>query len=886
MKKITSIFLSLVLLLSFIQPIIALENETPIIGEPQVTKNQLIEFYEQYSIVSYPQSYIEQGTSLTSFIDLLWTESQGENIRPEIVMAVIMSNTNYLSFNEGILIQQNNLYSLENKDIVFNNLQEGIRGIVQHIKGYATQEKLNKPCVDPLYNEITLGIALDSVQGLRSMWGQETNNYSEMEIVLKDILNTSVRTSTVDPSLHHSTDSIKWDEDNLQISGWGYLEGINISSDDSVKKEIVIKNSAGSTVLRVTADDMKYTAITKKYGANRYNYDYSGFYVNIPVSSLPKDGSYTLYLEVSSGSIKKQQVMNMASKTAMKEVETKGINNISYSIEWVNRELNIIRNSSTKALKQETTKVSWSGNNLRIEGRVIFEGVDMTTHSQVEKEIIIKDANNKEIARYKAIDKIRTDITDSKGTLINYNYCGYQVDIPMTKLASNGTYNIYIELNVNGYSKTVKINNPVAAYAGRLKNNVVSNKLYQPEWSSQGLTIKRYTPSIQQYTDNLQWSSGKLVIEGWALINNINVSSDNSIAKAIVIKNASGSELARYSATDIVRSDITSNKGGGIYNYDYSGYKASISMSSLQGNGKYKVYIEIKAGGATIQQEIKNPSSNAKDISSIDINKTQYTPSWGDGILTITKNRAITIMIDPGHEGRYPLDSGAAQNGLLEYKLNNALAKKIAAKLEAQGYNIEYTRNPNIEAKVPLWGRDEKVNEVMPDLLISLHHDSSTNKSARGFSIHWSSYRYKIDRKDIFIYFGSEKYPVISQFQRMEEVKEHTYVTYVKGGKNYTVDISGLNLVVRDSSLSSPAAGSKKFAYILYDKLKSLDYLGQRYNPVSDHNLYMTRETNVPTILVEAGFISNPTEAKNVNNSTNQDKFTNKMVDAINEYFN
>ena len=135
-----------------------------------------------------------------------------------------------------------------------------------------------------------------------------------------------------------------------------------------------------------------------------------------------------------------------------------------------------------------------------------------------------------------------------------------------------------------------------------------------------------------------------------------------------------------------------------------------------------------------------------------------------------------------------------------------------------------YTRSPDIQASLPLWGRDEKVNEVMPDLCISIHHDSSSNPAAKGFSIHWSSYRYKLDRKDIFIYMGSKKYPVVSQTQQMKGTREYTYVTYINSyGRNAVADVAEPSLVVRDSTLCGAAKGSKEFANILYKNLLKLD---------------------------------------------------------------
>ncbi|WP_303863743.1 N-acetylmuramoyl-L-alanine amidase, partial [Alkalibaculum bacchi] len=256
-------------------------------------------------------------------------------------------------------------------------------------------------------------------------------------------------------------------------------------------------------------------------------------------------------------------------------------------------------------------------------------------------------------------------------------------------------------------------------------------------------------------------------------------------------------------------------------------------------------------------------------------------------VIVNTPYPQITIMLDPGHEGKYPLDPGAVGNGLYEYQLNNSLTKMIASKLESQGYNVIYTRNPSIEGPAPLKERDEKVNSLMPDLLISIHHDSSVNRSASGYSIFWSSYRYRMDKSGIVVTENGVDYPFVDQVKRMVNGSEETYIVYNKNGKNVQKNINDSDgaIKVRDRTLCNVAKESQRFANTLHSKLQTLDYINPRPNPVNNNNIYIIRETNVPTVLFEGGFISNPTEAQKINNTANQNKFANKVVEAINAYF-
>lgn len=690
-------------------------------------------------------------------------------------------------------------------------------------------------------------------------------------------------------SIHfiQSTEKAYWNDNDLHIEGWVYLEGINISTEASVEKHILVKNVSGEEIVRYDATDIKKTNITKARGQNKYNYDYSGYEADIPIDKLTSDGIYNLYIEIIANGITLQQEIMNPAKGALKDTRKKGINNVSYYPKWNDKKFIIERQSYTLNIQQSTEKVDWNGNKLHIEGWIILEEIDMAIESDVEKHIIIKNSSNNEVARFKAYDTRRIDITEGKGNEIyNYNYSGYKVDVPINSLGDDGNYSIYIEVTSNGFSKTTAVTNPTITYSSNLQNKAISNKIYQPKWSNNILLVAKSSPTTQQSTNKAYWSGNNLYIEGWIFINNLNISSEGSVEKDIVIKNSSGKEIARYNATDVKRTDVTNAKGDGVNNYNYSGYKIDLPITKLTSIGDYKIFIEIKTGGATKIEQIKNPTDTCKIIDEKEINSSIYKPMWLSNGLIINKNRSITIMLDPGHEGKYPLDPGAVRNGLYEYQLNNQLVKKIAAKLQEQGYNVVYTRNPSIEAIAPLKQRDEKVNAVMPDLCISVHHDSSLNSSMKGYSIHWSSYRYKIDKSGLYVRIKSKNYTFIKEEKKMVNGEEETYVTYRNSsGKNVKVNIDG-SLVVLDKTLSKVAQGSKEFANILYKKLQTLDYIGPRVNPVSDHNLYITRETNVPTVLFEAGFVSNPSEAQKIKNSSNQNKFAEKVVSAINEYFN
>jgi len=112
-------------------------------------------------------------------VDLYISEAAIEGVNYEIAFAQMCYHTNYLSFN-GTFVNSNsnNFYgctSLENNraPYYFSSVQAGIRAHIQHLKGYATRERLRNNYVDPRYYQIEASHGWGSsptVNGLSNRW--------------------------------------------------------------------------------------------------------------------------------------------------------------------------------------------------------------------------------------------------------------------------------------------------------------------------------------------------------------------------------------------------------------------------------------------------------------------------------------------------------------------------------------------------------------------------------------------------------------------------------------------------------------------------------------------------------------------------------------------
>lgn len=208
------------------------------------------------------------------------------------------------------------------------------------------------------------------------------------------------------------------------------------------------------------------------------------------------------------------------------------------------------------------------------------------------------------------------------------------------------------------------------------------------------------------------------------------------------------------------------------------------------------------------------------------------------------------IVIDPGHN--YGGDDGAYSKidgvSYCERNLNMQVASKLKSSLEALGFSVVMTRNETdvtYESQIDsLAKRVDIANNLNADLFISIHHDASDSASASGVSTHWSSWRPNIDNSGTFT------------------VDDITY----------------------DNTPCQAAIASRDFANLLVNKLAS--GLGYVNRGSRDHNLYVTRNTNVPSVLLELGFITNKSDAVKAADQDEQLKAAELIANTINDYFN
>lgn len=239
-----------------------------------------------------------------------------------------------------------------------------------------------------------------------------------------------------------------------------------------------------------------------------------------------------------------------------------------------------------------------------------------------------------------------------------------------------------------------------------------------------------------------------------------------------------------------------------------------------------------------------------------------------------------TVMVDPGHgctsskAGTCGGDPGAVNGDTYEATLNWQLASKVGNYLKAMGANVIYARG-QYENKT-LEERAAYANSVMPDLFLSIHHDAGPT-SAKGSSVHYSTYRPNLDQKDIYISYSGTNYDWISE----DEDKKIFY--YNDNGTTKSVSYMG-NVIAYDRTPSQAALQSKALAEQLIPALAGFGINDRMGGSPKDHNLYVTRKMKMPSVLFEAGFITNNDELKILLNQDTQTKRAQKVAEAVKQF--
>jgi|TARA_B110000908_G_scaffold37941_1_gene45640 N-acetylmuramoyl-L-alanine amidase len=226
------------------------------------------------------------------------------------------------------------------------------------------------------------------------------------------------------------------------------------------------------------------------------------------------------------------------------------------------------------------------------------------------------------------------------------------------------------------------------------------------------------------------------------------------------------------------------------------------------------------------------------------------------------KNRRdIVVAIDAGHGGEDPGASGPGK--LREKKVVLAIAKELNYLLKQQkGYQPVMIRNGDYF--VGLQKRRGLARKAQADLMVSIHADAFKNSQAHGSSV------YALSRKGA----SSAMAGVLA-----EDANNSDLVGGVSLGDKDDV-LAG---VLADLSMAASLDASIQIGTGVVSEMGKISRLHSR--KVEQANFSVLRSPDVPSILVETGFISNPGEAKKLSTKSYQRKMARAIYNGITRHF-
>ena len=325
--------------------------------------------------------------------------------------------------------------------------------------------------------------------------------------------------------------------------------------------------------------------------------------------------------------------------------------------------------------------------------------------------------------------------------------------------------------------------------------------------------------------DNEVVKSKTLNVRGWAL-------AGSGVKEVRVYVDGKDLGTVAYGAK---RADV--NKAyPGYSSGDNAGFEGNVNISGIS-EGNRKLTVKITANDGSVQ--------NIERSFNIE-NDFNY-------------KKAKLVIVDPGHEN-YGGDPGtsATHNGIsyIESNLNLQIAVKLKAELESRGMEVYMTRYEGSglisqDSTESLKKRVALANEKNADFFVSIHHNSFTNTSANGFEVYYST--------------GTPT-----------NLTSIARSAITEDGRDLTLERS----LYSTRSVTEKVKVSKAVATEIANEASRK--LNMYNRGAKDSNFYVCKNTNMPSILVENGFLTNPTEAVKASSSSHQQKLAQIIADKVN----
>ncbi|MGJ7904257.1 N-acetylmuramoyl-L-alanine amidase, partial [Lysobacter sp. 1R34A] len=223
--------------------------------------------------------------------------------------------------------------------------------------------------------------------------------------------------------------------------------------------------------------------------------------------------------------------------------------------------------------------------------------------------------------------------------------------------------------------------------------------------------------------------------------------------------------------------------------------------------------------------------------------------------------RPLVIAIDPGHGGQDP--GAIGQSGKREKDVTLAIGRELARQINATpGLKAYMTRDTDVF--IPLPRRAQLARQAKADMFISIHADAAENRSAKGSSVYVLSLK------------GASS-------QRARWLADKENASDLVGGVRLQQADNTLTSVLLDLTQSGHMKASEDAAGHVLSGLKQVGYNHKPH--IERANFAVLRTSDMPAMLVETAFISNPEEERRLTDPSHQRALARAVLDGVNTYF-
>ncbi|MEL6300994.1 MAG: N-acetylmuramoyl-L-alanine amidase [Pseudomonadota bacterium] len=254
---------------------------------------------------------------------------------------------------------------------------------------------------------------------------------------------------------------------------------------------------------------------------------------------------------------------------------------------------------------------------------------------------------------------------------------------------------------------------------------------------------------------------------------------------------------------------------------------------------------------------LAGPARGSAERLVIDLGERAATPT----VKRLTRSsRDIVVVLDPGHGGHDP--GAVGKQRTYEKDVVLAIARRLRKLIDAEpGMRALMVRDRDVY--IDHWARMEIARSANADLFVSIHADAVEDRRARGSSVYALSLE------------GAS-----SEAARRLAADQNASLI---GGVELTDKEPDLARVLMDLSQTATLNSSIEIGQLVLNQMGGVNRLHRR--TVQQAGFIVLKSPDVPSILVETAYISNPQEEQNLRSAAHQEKLAQAIFSGIREHF-